>query len=66
MSNWPPFCKPLLTGDYNVVPNDFDIYPTKSWAKDACAACPTGSLPAAARTGMDGCHKDAPPQDADV
>jgi exodeoxyribonuclease-3 len=24
-----------LIGDYNVVPTDFDIYPTKSWAKDA-------------------------------
>ena len=25
----------VLAGDYNVVPTDFDIYPTKSWAKDA-------------------------------
>jgi exodeoxyribonuclease-3 len=25
----------LLAGDYNVVPTDFDIYPTKSWANDA-------------------------------
>ena len=25
----------ILAGDYNVVPTDFDIYPTKSWAKDA-------------------------------
>jgi len=24
-----------LIGDYNVVPTDFDIYPTKSWANDA-------------------------------
>jgi exodeoxyribonuclease-3 len=24
-----------LVGDYNVVPTDFDIYPTKSWDKDA-------------------------------
>jgi exodeoxyribonuclease-3 len=24
----------VLAGDYNVVPTDFDIYPTKSWAKD--------------------------------
>lgn len=25
----------ILAGDYNVAPNDLDIYPTKSWAKDA-------------------------------
>ena len=25
----------VLTGDYNVVPNDQDIYPTKSWDRDA-------------------------------
>jgi exodeoxyribonuclease-3 len=25
----------VLGGDYNVVPTDDDIYPTKSWAKDA-------------------------------
>ena len=25
----------VLAGDYNVVPTDADIYPTKSWAKDA-------------------------------
>jgi exodeoxyribonuclease III len=25
----------VLAGDYNVVPTDLDIYPTKSWAKDA-------------------------------
>ena len=25
----------LLAGDYNVVPTDFDIYPTKSWDRDA-------------------------------
>lgn len=25
----------ILAGDYNVVPADADIYPTKSWAKDA-------------------------------
>lgn len=25
----------ILAGDYNVVPTDQDIYPTKSWAKDA-------------------------------
>ncbi|MFO1029211.1 MAG: exodeoxyribonuclease III [Acetobacteraceae bacterium] len=25
----------VLAGDYNVVPSDADIYPTKSWAKDA-------------------------------
>jgi exodeoxyribonuclease III len=25
----------VLAGDYNVVPSDHDIYPTKSWAKDA-------------------------------
>ena len=25
----------VLAGDYNVVPTDFDIYPTKSYAKDA-------------------------------
>ena len=25
----------LLVGDYNVAPTDLDIYPTKSWAKDA-------------------------------
>ena len=25
----------VLAGDYNVVPTDVDIYPTKSWAKDA-------------------------------
>ena len=25
----------VLAGDYNVVPTDGDIYPTKSWAKDA-------------------------------
>ena len=25
----------VLAGDYNVVPTDLDIYPTKSWDKDA-------------------------------
>ena len=25
----------VLAGDYNVVPTDFDIYPTKSWENDA-------------------------------
>jgi exodeoxyribonuclease III len=25
----------VLAGDYNVVPTEFDIYPTKSWANDA-------------------------------
>ena len=25
----------VLAGDFNVVPTDFDIYPTKSWAKNA-------------------------------
>ena len=25
----------MLAGDYNVVPTDLDIYPTKSWANDA-------------------------------
>lgn len=25
----------VLAGDFNVVPTDFDIYPTKSWANDA-------------------------------
>ena len=25
----------VLAGDYNVVPTDFDIYPTQSWADDA-------------------------------
>jgi exodeoxyribonuclease-3 len=25
----------VLAGDYNVVPSDLDIYPTKSWANDA-------------------------------
>ena len=25
----------ILAGDYNVVPTDFDIYPSKSWDKDA-------------------------------
>ena len=25
----------VLAGDYNVVPSDSDIYPTKSWARDA-------------------------------
>jgi exodeoxyribonuclease-3 len=25
----------VLAGDYNVVPTPFDIYPTKSWDKDA-------------------------------
>jgi exodeoxyribonuclease III len=25
----------VLAGDYNVVPTELDIYPTKSWAKDA-------------------------------
>ena len=25
----------VLAGDYNVVPTDLDIYPTKSWANDA-------------------------------
>ena len=25
----------VLAGDFNVVPTEFDIYPTKSWSKDA-------------------------------
>ena len=32
---WATGVPAVLAGDYNVVPTDQDIYPTKSWAKDA-------------------------------
>jgi exodeoxyribonuclease-3 len=32
---WATGVPAVLAGDYNVVPTDRDIYPTKSWAKDA-------------------------------
>jgi exodeoxyribonuclease-3 len=32
---WATGVPAVLAGDYNVVPTDKDIYPTKSWAKDA-------------------------------
>jgi exodeoxyribonuclease-3 len=28
----------VLAGDFNVVPTDKDIYPSRSWSKDALAA----------------------------
>jgi exonuclease III len=28
----------VLAGDYNVVPTDLDIYPTKSWDRNACCS----------------------------
>jgi exodeoxyribonuclease-3 len=32
---WATGVPAVLAGDYNVVPTDLDIYPTKSWANDA-------------------------------
>ena len=57
----------VLAGDYNVVPTDLDIYPTKSWDRDAllqpreprCVSAPS-------RAGLDRRHSRAPSQRADV
>ncbi len=44
----------VLAGDYNVVPTEFDIYPTKSWANDALVQPePRACFRRASGTGMD-------------
>ena len=44
----------VLAGDYNVVPTDLDIYPTKSWANDALLQPESsGGLSASCRDRLD-------------
>ena len=55
----------VLAGDYNVVPTDFDIYPTKSYAKNALVqpesrACFAGSSTRAGSDAIRKLHPDAP------
>ena len=46
----------VLAGDFNVVPTDADIYPTKSYAKNALVQPePRGSVSAPSRSGLDRC-----------
>ena len=50
----------VLAGDYNVVPTDRDIYPTKSWAKDALLQPQSRArLPAHPRARLGRCHPHA-------
>jgi len=54
----------VLAGDYNVVPTDRDIYPTKSWAKDALVQPASGPFSVGSRAGwvdaIRELHPDAP------
>jgi exodeoxyribonuclease III len=55
----------ILAGDYNVVPTDFDIYPTKSWDKDALVqpeprACYRGLLEQGWTDAIRTMHPDKP------
>ena len=56
----------VLAGDYNVVPTNFDIYPTKSWAKDALVQPEPRLLPASSGARLDGRPPHAAPGQADV
>jgi exodeoxyribonuclease III len=56
----------VLAGDYNVVPTEFDIYPTKSWDRNALLQPESGGVSAPARAGVDRFHSRAPSQRTDV
>ena len=57
----------VLAGDYNVVPTDLDIYPTKSWDRDALSAArEPRRVSAPSRAGLDRRHSRAPSQRTDV
>jgi exodeoxyribonuclease-3 len=44
----------VLSGDFNIVPTDADIYPTKSYAKNALVRA-SGVVSAPPRSGLDRC-----------
>ena len=57
----------VLAGDFNVVPTERDIYPTKSYAKDALVQPETPrAVSRAARPGLARCDPDAASRRADV
>jgi len=45
----------VLAGDFNVVPTEADIYPTKSYAKNALVQRASSSVSAHSRSGLDRC-----------
>ena len=52
----------VLAGDYNVVPTEADIYPTRSWDEGcAAAARQPRRLPTLARSGLGRCASRLPP-----
>jgi hypothetical protein len=55
----------VLAGDYNVVPTDLDIYPTKSWDRDALLQLERCVL-GLSLAGVDRRHSRAPSQRTDV
>ena len=55
----------VLAGDYNVVPTDLDIYPTKSWDRDALLQ-PERCVLGLSLAGVDRRHSRAPSQRTDV
>ena len=57
----------VLAGDYNVVPTDLDIYPTKSYAKDALLQPESRALfRRISGAGLDRCDPHAASRRADV
>ena len=57
----------VLAGDYNVVPTDLDIYPTKSWDRNALLQpAEPGRLSAPSRARLDRRRSRAPSQRTDV
>ena len=56
----------VLAGDYNVVPTDLDIYPTKSWDRDALLQPRAARLISPSRAGLDRRRSRAPSQRTDV
>jgi exodeoxyribonuclease III len=56
----------VLAGDANVVPTDLDIYPTKSWDRDALLQREPRRLSAPSVAGMDRRRPRAPSERADV
>ena len=57
----------VLAGDYNVVPTDADIYPTKSYKNNALVQPePRALFRTSSRSGLDRCDPHAAPRCADV
>jgi exodeoxyribonuclease-3 len=56
----------VLAGDFNVVPSNADIYPTKSYAKNALVQREPRSVSETTRPGLGRCHPHAASRRADV